>query len=133
MVFHLELFSLTLDHLSFTYFITLRSYTQSCGLQPVIFSRRRVERLICWGCDSFSEHAWSLLPNDAFMSSLLSSGLAAPPLERLTSHSLICFFHLLKREFIIFFFFFLIFYGNVAFQAFLPLPFPPLLHLCREQ
>lgn len=124
MVFHLELFSLTLDHLSFTYFITLRSYTQSCGLQPVIFSRRRVERLICWGCDSFSEHAWSLLPNDAFMSSLLSSGLAAPPLERLTSHSLICFFHLLKREFIIFFFFFFNFLRKRCIPSFPTSPLP---------
>lgn len=51
-----------------------------------------MEGLISRGCDSFSEHAWSLLPNDAFMSSLLSSGLVAPPLARLTSHSLICFF-----------------------------------------
>lgn len=53
--------------------------TQSCGLQPVIFSKGRMESLISWRCDSLGEHAWSLLPNDAFMRFLLYTVVTATP------------------------------------------------------
>lgn len=52
---------------------------QSCGLQPVIFSKGRMESLISWRCDSLGEQAWSLLPNDAFMRFLLYTVLTATP------------------------------------------------------
>lgn len=41
--------------------------------------RGRIESLKSWRCDSLGEHAWSLLPNDAFMRLLLYTGLTATP------------------------------------------------------